>query len=114
MGGRAEAASLGKLTPVNDLLLDGVSPCRFPTFDGLWSGDASGAARINIISLLLTAAAFSRTGLCGFRIVGERRLPPPAVMDFRYRKVLARELFSCATRRFVARSIFVKSKQIYF
>jgi len=28
-----------------------------------------------------------------FRIVGERRLPPPAVMDFRYRKALAREIF---------------------
>jgi hypothetical protein len=29
----------------------------------------------------------------GLRIVGQRRLPPPAVMDFRYRKALAREFF---------------------
>jgi hypothetical protein len=50
----------------------------------------------------------------GFRIVGERRLPPPAMMDFRYRKVLVREFFSCAAPRFVAIDIFVKSKQIYF
>jgi hypothetical protein len=81
-------------------------------------GRRFGAARINIISLLLppslTAAAFSRRGLCGFRIVGERRLPPSAVMDFRYGKVLAREFFSCAMRRFVAIGTFVKSKQTYF
>jgi len=60
------------------------------------------------------AEAFSRSGFCGFRIVGERRLWPPAVMDFRYRKALAREIFSCAAGRFVAKGIFVKSKQIYF
>jgi hypothetical protein len=30
----------------------------------------------------------------GFRIVGgERRLPPPAAMDFRYRKAMAGEFF---------------------
>jgi hypothetical protein len=29
----------------------------------------------------------------GLRIVGQRRLPPPAAMDFRYRKALAREFF---------------------
>jgi len=39
------------------------------------------------------AEAFLRSGFCGFRIVGERRLPPPAVMNFRYGKALAREIF---------------------
>jgi len=29
----------------------------------------------------------------GFRIVGERRLPSPAVIDFRYRNALAPEIF---------------------
>ena len=43
-----------------------------------------------------------------------KRLPSLAVMDFHYRKALVREFFSCAARRFVAKSIFVKSKQIYF
>jgi hypothetical protein len=42
----------------------------------------------------VVAEAFSRrAAFCGFRIVGDRRLPPPAVMDFRYRKALAREIF---------------------
>jgi hypothetical protein len=49
--GDPEVASPGKLTPANDLRLDGVSPYRFPAFDGLWQGDALRAARINIISL---------------------------------------------------------------
>jgi hypothetical protein len=31
--------------------------------------------------------------VAGRRIVGDRRLPPPVVMDFRYRKTLAREIF---------------------
>jgi hypothetical protein len=56
-GGTRGSRVPGKLTPVNDLRLDGVSPYRFPAFDGLWRsmvfGKATlrGAARINIISL---------------------------------------------------------------
>jgi hypothetical protein len=73
-GGRRGSRVPGKLAPVNDLRLDGVSPYRFPAFDGLWRsmvfgvrwslafdglwrsmvfGKATlrGAARINIISL---------------------------------------------------------------
>jgi len=39
-GGTRGSRVPGKLTPVNDLRLDGVSPYRFTAFDGLWSGDA--------------------------------------------------------------------------
>jgi hypothetical protein len=31
--------------------------------------------------------------VAGSRIVGDGRLPPPVVMDFRYRKTQAREIF---------------------
>ena len=107
----------GKLTPVNDLRLDGVSPYRFPAFDGLgratlWRGPDQ--YHFVVAAALAGGRSVFKERPLRFRIVGERRLPPPAVMNFRYRKALAREIFSCAARRFVAINIFVKSKQIYF
>src|SRR6476620_2902656 len=51
------------------------------------------AGRPGSTSFRCSRSVFKESGLCGFRIVGDRRLPPPAVMDFRYRKALARETF---------------------
>jgi len=64
----------------------------------------------------LAAEMFSRSGLCGLvsELLVNGDFRPPAMMDFRYRKVLVREFFSCAAPRFVAINVFVKSKQIYF
>ena len=47
----------GKLTPVTDLLLDGVSPRRFPAFDGLWSGERFGDGPDQHYFVVATAVA---------------------------------------------------------
>jgi hypothetical protein len=49
-------------------------------------------------------------------ILGQKRQRPTVPIDRRYSygKRGALEIFSCAAQRFVAKRIFVKSKQIYF
>ena len=91
-GGTRGSRVPGKLTPVNDLRLAlPISRVRWSLVGDAWRGGPD--HHHFVVAAAVAAEAFSRSGLCGFRIVGERRLPPPAVMDFRYRKVLAREIF---------------------
>src|SRR5438128_9786116 len=70
----------GKLTPVNDLRLDGVSPYRFPAFDGLgramlWRGPDQ--YHFVVAAALAGGRSVFKERPLRFRIVGERRLPPP-------------------------------------